>query len=252
MKKLFVLMLAAICFAFVGCGKKSKALVVATEATFPPYEFMIGQKFYGIDIDICQAVADKLGVPLQVENTQFDTIIANVVSGKAQVGASGITVTEERKDQVLFSIPYFKASQVIVVMNNSKILTPAMLKGVRIGCQSGTTGYDYVSNNLVKDKNSQLLQGYANAALAVEALKTGKLDAVVIDEGPALAFEKQNKGVIKVLPVPLTQEEYAIALNKKDTELCAVFNEVIKDLIDSGKMAEITEKNKKLSDSLGE
>ena len=263
MKKAFLMMvLALMACIFAGCAKDDasategaadKPLVVATEATFPPYEFMVGQEIVGIDIDICKAVAEKLGRPLKVENTAFDSIITHVITKKADVGASGITVTEERKMNVLFSKPYFTASQVIIVMaNNAKIQKSADLKGVRIGCQQGTTGYDYVAQNIVTQKGSDLLQAFPNAALAVEALMSGKLDAVVIDEGPAQTFAKHNAGKIVILPEALTKEEYAIALNKKDTELCKVFDEVITDLISSGKLEEITKKNKELADKQNE
>lgn len=253
MKKAFLMVvLALVAGMFVGCSKKGNELVIATEPTFPPYEFMVGKEICGIDIDICKEVAAKLGKELKVESTAFDSIITHVVSGKADAGASGITVTEERKKNVLFSKPYYTASQVIIVMaKNNKILGPETLKGVRIGCQQGTTGYDFVAANIVTEKGSPLLQAFPNAALAVEALTGGKLDAVVIDEGPAKTFAKHNAGVIKVLPVPLTKEEYAIALNKKDTELCKVFDEVITDLISSGKLAEITKKNTELADKQG-
>ena len=252
-KNLFFALAFAVTAIFTGCSKTDNALIIATEPTFPPYEYIVGNEICGIDIDIAAEVAKKLGRPLRVENTAFDSIITHVVTGKAHAGASGITVTEERKQQVLYSKPYVTASQVIIVMaNNKKINGTDDLKGVRIGCQQGTTGYDYVSENIVKEKASDKLQSFANAALAVEALKIGKLDAVVIDEGPARTFAEQNKGIIRVLDKPLTSEEYAIALNKKDTELCAAFNEVITELIESGRMAEITKKNKEKADKLGQ
>jgi len=235
-----------------GCGKAddSSTLIVATEATFPPYEFRDKGEIVGFDIDIVRLVAEKLGRKMKVEDTKFDSIIAHVVTGKAHVGASGITVTEERAKKVLFTIPYETAAQRIIVPKGSKIVGKEDLKNnVRIGCQAGTTAYDYIRQNIIPDKNSPLIQQYDNGCLAVEALKAGKLDAVVLDEGPAATLVSQNMDSLILLDVPLTKEEYAFALNRKDLELCKAFNEVILELRKTGKLRELKDKNQKIADS---
>ena len=122
---------------FTGCGESAdnNTLVLATEATFPPYEFRSAGQIVGVDIDICQAVADKLGKKLDIQDTAFDSVITHVITGKADVAASGITITEDRKKNVLFSDPYVSAAQLIMVLKDSKIKGVDDLKGKRLGAQ---------------------------------------------------------------------------------------------------------------------
>ena len=237
MKK-FILMsgvLAALLLCLCGCDgerkkeKESDVLTLVTSANFPPYEFIDGQQIVGIDVDIVKAVARKLNREVKVIDTKFDSVIGHIVTGKADVAASGITVTEERKKKVLFTIPYSRSAQIILVRKNSPIQSGADLKtNKRIGCQSGTTAYDYLRTHVITKKNSPLLQQFDNGSLAVEALKIGKLDAVVLDEEPAQVLAQRNAKSIVALKEPLTSEEYAIALNKNDRELCAIFDAVIR------------------------
>lgn len=140
----------ALLLAFVlsGCGRNDDKLVMVTEATFPPYEFREGGKIVGIDVDLMKAVARKTGRELVVEDMSFDSVIAAVQAGKADVAASGITVTDERKRQVGFSHPYVTAQQVVIVPKDSEIRGSADLKGKRIGVQHGTTGDLYVTKNI--------------------------------------------------------------------------------------------------------
>ena len=246
-------------FALIGtavflsaCGENAESadkLVMVTEATFPPYEFRVGREVVGVDIDIVRAVAKELGRELEIKDATFDSAIAHVITGKADIAASGITVTEERKKNVLFSIPYVTAAQLIIVMKDSRIDSAAALRNqVRIGVQSGTTGFDYVRNNIITDKSSPLLAQFPNGALAVEAMKAGKVDAVVLDAGPAQALVAQNGGTITVLPQPLTSEEYAIAVNKQNRELCRTIDTVIRRLKESGELQKIFDGNKALAE----
>lgn len=243
---------AAVLLTSCGDGKEnSRALVMVTEATFPPYEFRRGKEIVGIDIDICRAVAKKLGRKLEIKDAAFDSVIAHVIAGKADLAASGITVTEERKKNVLFSAPYVTASQLIIIRKGSKIDgIEALKKNVRIGVQSGTTGFDYVCKNIITDKNSPLLAQFPHGVVAVEALKAGKLDAVILDAGPAKTLEVQNKGEVVVLPTPLTVEEYAIAINKNNQALCDAVSRVIEELKASGELQKIFEKNEALAHQL--
>lgn len=256
MKLLYILAAAvsaaAAVLLFTGCGESKNTentLVMVTEATFPPYEFRIGSEIVGIDVDIVKRVAEKLGKKLHIEDTQFNSVISHVVTGRADLAASGITVTEERKKNVLFTIPYETAAQLIIVPVNSKLTRPDDLKGagVRIGCQTATTGYDFVRQNIITNKNSDRIAQYGNGALAIEALKKGKVDAVVLDEGPATTLVKLNSTAIRLLDIPLTKEEYAIAINKKNQALCNAFNEVITELQKSGELQKLKEKNRELA-----
>ena len=249
---LFFLWLLLLC----GCGNEKNSgdtLTLVTSANFPPYEFINGQQIVGIDVDIVRAVAKKLNRQVVVIDTKFDSVIGHIITGKADVAASGITVTEERKKKVLFTIPYSRSAQLIMVPRNSPIKSGADLKNKkRIGCQSGTTAYDYLRQHIITDKNSPLLQQFDNPALAVEAMKIGKVDAVVLDEEPAYVLAKLNAKSVKLLKEPLTSEEYAIALHKNARELCGIFNAVIKELKDSGELRQIFERNTELAKQVKE
>ena len=160
-------------FAFAsGCGKKdstavpsgeSKKLVMVTEATFPPYEYMENSKIVGINPEIVGEIARNLGYTLVIQDMKFDSVILAVQTGKADIAASGITVTADRRKQVNFTIPYVTAAQVIIVPKKSTIKTPADLKGKRIGVQQGTTGDNYVRKHICEPER------YDNGALAVVA-----------------------------------------------------------------------------------
>ena len=261
MKKFFLMagVLAALLLSLCGCdgeskkAKESNVLTLVTAANFPPYEFIDGQQIVGIDVDIVKAVARKLNREVKVIDTKFDSVIGHIVTGKADVAASGITVTEERKKKVLFTIPYSRSAQIILVRKNSPVTGGADLKNnKRIGCQSGTTAYDYLRTHVITKKNSPLLQQFDNGSLAVEALKIGKLDAVVLDEEPAQVLARRNAKSIIALKEPLTSEEYAIALNKNDRELCAIFDAVIRELKFSGEMRKIVEHNTALAQQVRE
>ncbi len=237
---------------FTGCGESAdnNTLVLATEATFPPYEFRSAGQIVGVDIDICQAVADKLGKKLDIQDTAFDSVITHVITGKADVAASGITITEDRKKNVLFSDPYVSAAQLIMVLKDSKIKGVDDLKGKRLGAQAGTTGLAYIREKIITEKNSPLVAEFPNGGLAVEAMKAGKLDAVVLDAGPAKALAAMSKGTVIVLDKPLTTEEYAVAFNKKNVELCKAFNEVIAEMKKSGALQKSIDKNEALARQL--
>lgn len=248
----FLLLLCALW----GCGKEAKeenTLTLVTSANFPPYEFLDRQKIVGIDVDIIRYAAKKLGKELVIIDTKFDSVIGHIVTGKADVAASGITVTEERKKRVSFTIPYSRAAQMILVPRNSPIKgSEDLKKNKRIGCQSGTTAYDYLRQHIITDKNSPLLQQFETPAVAVKALKIGKLDAVVLDEQPAVVLSKINAGDVLMLPQPLTSEEYAIALNKNDSELREFLNAVITELKKSGELERIVESNTLLAQKVRE
>lgn len=214
-----------------GAAENGRILMV-TEATFPPYEFREGNAIMGIDPEIMREVARRTGRELVIEDMSFDSVITAVVSGKADVAASGITVTPERRGKVDFSIPYVEAAQVIIVPKGSPIRGREDIRGRRIGVQHGATGDIYVTRNI------QQPERFPNGALAVAAVAAGKVDAAVIDQDPARMYVAGNDR-LEILPEPLTSESYAIAVRKGNPELLQDINSAIADLKASGRLEEI-------------
>ena len=208
-------------------------LIVSTNAEFPPYEYYDANEIVGIDIEIAQAIADKLGLELEVKDGAFDAIIAEVVSGKADIGIAGMTVTDERKQNVDFSDSYATGTQVVIVKEDSEIKSAADLEGKSIGVQLGTTG-DIMATDIKDSKVEQYNKGMD----AVQALSQGKIDAVIIDSEPAKFYEKEVSG-LNILDEAFAVEDYAIALKKGNTALQSKINEALKELKAEGKIDEI-------------
>lgn len=213
-------------------------LVMVTNAEFPPYEYHEGSQVVGIDADIARAIADELGMKLEIEDIAFDSIIPELTSGKADFAMAGMTVNEKRKQSVDFSDTYASASQKIIVKEDSPIKTPDDLKGKIVGVQLGTTGDIYVSD---LEQDGTKVERYNKGFEAVQALMQGKIDAVVIDGEPAKVFVEQSQG-LKILDESFTDEDYAIAVKKDNTELLDKINGALKTLKDSGKLDEIVAK----------
>lgn len=213
-------------------------LVMATNAEFPPYEYHDGGEIVGIDAEIAKAIADELGMELEIEDIAFDSIIPEITSGKADMGLAGMTVTEDRKQSVDFTDTYAKASQKIIVKEDSAIASPDDLTGVIVGVQQGTTGDIYVSD---LEADGTTVERYNKGFEAVQALSQGKIDAVVIDGEPAKTFVAETEG-LKILEESFTDEEYAIAVKKGNTELLEKINGALKTLKDNGTLDEIVAK----------
>lgn len=246
-KLVSVLLVAACVLAVTACGGKKEdgdgeekkddnKLVMATNAEFPPYEYREGDDIVGIDADMAAAVAEELGMELEIEDMAFDSIIPAIQSGKADIGVAGMTVDPDRLENVNFSDTYAQASQVIIVKADSEIAGPDDLEGKTIGVQLGTTGDIYASD--IKDST---VEQYNKGFEAVQALTQGKIDAVVIDGEPAKEFVKEAEG-LKILDEPLTEEEYAIAIAKDNEELLEKVNKALASLKESGKLDEIVGK----------
>ncbi|KAB0578449.1 polar amino acid transport system substrate-binding protein [Fusobacterium naviforme] len=212
-------------------------LVMSTNAEFPPYEYHDADGIVGIDVDICTAIAEKLGLELEIEDIAFDAIIPEVVSGKADIGAAGMTVTEDRKENVDFSDTYAKATQVIILKEDSAVTGPDDLKGKVIGVQQGTTGDIYVTDDFGEDS----VERYAKGMEAVQALSQSKVDAVIIDGETAKQYLKQVEG-LKILDESYTDEEYAIAVQKGNTAMVEAINGALAELKAEGKLDEIVAK----------
>ena len=226
--------------AETGAAKEAAGgrLIMATNAEFPPYEYHDGDAVVGIDAEIAKAIADELGMELEIEDIAFDSIIPEIVSGKADMGLAGMTVTEDRMQSVDFSNTYAKASQKIIVTEDSEIASPDDLKGVIVGVQLGTTGDIYVSD---LEADGTTVERYSKGFEAVQALSQGKIDAVVIDGEPAKTFVAETEG-LKILEESFTDEEYAIAVKKGNTELLEKINGALKTLKDNGTLDEIVAK----------
>lgn len=236
-KLLLPVLLLAVLLPLSGCKDESSKpkLIMVTEATFPPYEYRSGASITGIDPEIISIIAEELGYQLVISDMSFESIIPAVQTGKADIAASGITVTEERKKKVLFSLPYVVAHQVLIV-KDPQIKTPADIKNKRIGVQHGTTGDLYVTKNIGDP------QRFSNGALAIAALQAGKIDAVVLDSEPAAVHTAKHKE-LRILPEPLMKEEYAFAVGRHRKGLLLQINGVLQKMLDSGKIHEIREKH---------
>ena len=185
-------------------------LTMATNAAFPPYEMTTDAgEFEGIDIDTAKAIAEKLGLELQIDDMDFDAALLSVQQGKADIVMAGVTVTDERKAVMDFSDSYATGIQSIIVPEGSDITSPDDLAGKKIGTQRGTTGYIYCSDDFGDDA----VVAYDDGLTAVQALNNGQVDAVVIDNAPAKEFVAANPGLV-ILDTSYAEEDYAIGLAK--------------------------------------
>ena len=226
---------AATDFTTVEDGK----LHMATNAAFPPYEMVADDgSFEGIDVEIAGKIAEKLGLELVVDDMDFGSVITSVQAGKSDIALAGLTVTDERKENVDFSDTYATGVQTVIVPIDSDIETIDDLQGKLIGCQESTTGYIYCSDDYGED----MVTAFPNGANAVQALLSGKVDAVVIDSQPAQEVVAQNAGTRKMLGTEYVSEDYAIGISKDNTALRDAVNNALKELIDDGTVQSILDK----------
>ena len=273
MKKLLTICLAALLVvtsvvAFSSCNKDEDTLVMATNAAFPPYEFKDGETFKGIDVEIAQKIAEKLGMKLEIVDVAFGSVLTGVAEGKYDMGMAGITVTDTRKQTMDFSDTYATGIQVIIVQDGSAITSlddifnfnddgdPISLKdpGIRVGVQENTTGDIYSSddisnwgfNNLNDDgsiSGDDRVKRFATGAEAVAALKNGQVDCVIIDNEPAKSFVAANTGIhILEGDNEYAIEDYAICVKKGNSELLAKINQALAELKADGTIDAIIEK----------
>ena len=212
-------------------------LTMATNAAFPPYEMTTDAgEFEGIDVDTAKAIAEKLGLELQIDDMDFDAALLSVQQGKADIVMAGVTVTDERKAVMDFSDSYATGIQSIIVPNDSDIASPDDLAGKKIGTQRGTTGYIYCSD----DFGDENVVAYDDGLTAVQALNNGQVDAVVIDNAPAQEFVAANPG-LKVLDTSYAEEDYAIGMAKGSALEDAV-NKALEELKADGTLQAIVDK----------
>ena len=251
MKKIVVSILSlalasAMLFSMAAFAGEEKAAVkttqegilnMATNAEFPPYEYKEGDSFAGIDIEIATAIAEALGLELKINDVEFGSIVGGVQTGKFDIGIAGMTKTEERLESVNFSDTYAVGVQVVIVKEDSDIASVDDLEGKKIGVQQDTTGDIYCCD----DFGDENVVEYKTGADAVQALVSGKVDCVVIDNEPAKSYVANAKG-LKILETEYVTEEYAICISKENEELLSAINGVLADLQESGKLQEIVDK----------
>lgn len=231
MKKM--LLCLVILFGCIGCTNREDKLIMVTEASFAPYEYYADGKIVGVDVEIAREIANELGKELVVKDVAFDSIIHEVKTGKADIGVAGISYTEERAKQVDFSINYTSSKQVIVVRSNSLIDKLDDIKNKKIAVQLGSVADMYVSE-YYKKKNIVRQKKYL---AAIQDLKDGKVDCVVMDELPAREMVKNNSD-IRILSEILAEDSYGIIVDKGNSELLSVINGVIERLKSEGKIDE--------------
>ncbi len=246
-----VLALALGLTALWACGEKEPEveqkdqLIMATNAAFPPYEFKEGDAFAGIDVEIAGLLAEKLGMELVIKDVEFGSIVGGVETGKFDMGMAGMTVTPDRLESVNFTTSYATGIQVVIVKEDSSIvsLDDMLADGsMKYGVQQDTTGDIYAS--LTPDEGGYGKDNvirYKTGAEAVQALATGKVDAVIIDNEPAKSFVAATEG-LKILEAEWTVEDYAICVAKENTELLDKLNAALAELEAEGKIAEIIDR----------
>ena len=227
-KRAFAALAAAV---LCGCSDSGADKVkMITEATFPPYEFLRGHEIVGIDVEICRAIAQKLGREFSCETVDFDSVIPAVISGKADLAAAGITITEDRKKNVDFSVPYVKTGIVVIYKKSVGFTGAEQLKGKKIGVQGGTTSETYVLNELKQEPERS-----RSPAESVAALKSGRVEFVIADIDPAKNCVKGEPDL--AISDFITSEEYAIAIKKGQPELLKAINETIAEIKADGRLA---------------
>ncbi len=240
-------------FALCACGgdepapsdePEKEVLTMATEGTFPPYEFYDGDKLVGIDVEVAQAIAEKLGMDFEVTDIAFDSIIPGVQTGKYDIGMAGMTVSEDRLKEVNFSTSYAKGVQVVIVKEGSPIKSVDDLTAeganYTIGTQTGTTGFLYATWD-IEDEGLGTVKSFAKTTDIIEALKNDQVDCVILDNEPSKALVAVNEGLM-ILDTEYANEDYAIAIAKDNTELLEKVNAALDELIKDGTLQNIVDK----------
>ena len=221
----------------------SGKLTMSTNAAFPPYEMTTDDgSFEGIDVEIAGAIADKLGLELQIDDMDFDASLLAVQQGKSDMVMAGVTVNEERLAVMDFSDSYATGIQVVIVPEDSDITSIDDLEGKLIGTQRGTTGYLYCSDTPENGGYGEdAVVAYDDGLTAVQALMNGQVDCVVIDNAPAQSFVESNPG-LKILDTEFAVEDYAIGVNKGNTALLDAINTALAELTEDGTIQVIVDK----------
>jgi len=240
------IVLAGLVIGLASCGKKEATkIVLASDCTFPPMEMVDANKnIVGFDIDMINAAAKAGGFTVEVRNTAWDGIFAGLENGKYDAVLSSVTITDERKKTMDFSIPYINAGQILTVRaDEGTVASLTDLKGKKVGAQIGTTGAFEIDK--VKDANKITEKTYDEIGLAFEDLANGRIDGVVVDNPTAASYALQNdkyKGKLKTVGTPFTEEYYGIAVKKGNQKVLDLINAGLKKVMDSGENKQIQDK----------
>lgn len=215
--------------------KASGKLVMMTNATFPPYEYIKNGEPTGVDVELAQMIADELGVELEILDMDFDLLTDALKSGKGDLVAAGMSIDEERAQQVDFSVPYVDSTIMIVVAEGSEITGPDDLVGKKISVQESTTSDLYVTDNV---EAGEILR-FKDAVEAGRVVQNGKADVAVIDVMTAKNVVAASNGALVLLDGALANEQYAMAVAKGDAGLLALVDEVLQKAVDEGKVEEL-------------
>ncbi|MBX7490167.1 transporter substrate-binding domain-containing protein [Helicobacter turcicus] len=252
---LFGILVAFVSLGISGC-KGDEKLVVATAAEFPPFEYKEGPEYKGVDMEISQEIAKRLGKKLEIKDMEFDSVMSAVSSGNADFAASGLTINATRLKVADFTKPYYNANQVVIIKSENAelkavggdaealIATISKKNKIKIGVQTGTTGVFFAKGDkdwgFVGFSNAEV-KSFVNGSLAVSALVNGQVDIVILDEAPAKLISKANAGT-EVLLASLTQEQYGIAVKKGNKELLDSINNVLDAMKKDGTLESIIQK----------
>jgi polar amino acid transport system substrate-binding protein len=254
---LLALMLAVAVLGIAGCASKSSdssststdttatkvttvesgKLLIGSDTAFPPFESMNGSTAEGFDVDLAQAIADELGLEMVFQSETFDTLIPTLkAGGKFDLIMSGMTITDERKQEIDFSDPYIDSNQSIAVQADSAIASSKDLSGKTIGVQSGTTGEAWAKENV---KDAKKLVPYSDTLSAFAALQAGQVDAVVNDLPVSAAIVKDTTRGLKIIEEIPTGEQYGIGVSKDNPDLLKAVNDALASMKSAGKYDEI-------------
>jgi polar amino acid transport system substrate-binding protein len=234
-----LLVLILVVTAFSACGSGTKKYIIATDATWPPFEYVDDQnKIVGFDIDLMNAIAEKAGIEIEYMNVAFDPLLAGMAQGTYDAAISSITITDDRSKSMLFSDPYYIAGQMIVVQkNNTSITGKDTLKAKKLGAQLGTTG-----ESLAKEITGATVKSYNQIGLAIQDLLNGQIDAVICDTPIANGYVNKNFATLKIVGDSLTTENYGIAVAKGKTDLLNKINEGLKAAKAAGIIDQLVQK----------
>ena len=230
------LLLALMLCAAPAFAEEGNTFTIATNAEFAPWE-MVGEggEYVGIDMDLARLIAEELGMELVIENVDFNSVVNMVVTGKADAAIAGLTITPEREEEVLFSIPYATAVQSVIVREGyEEIATLDDLVGKIVGVQMSTTGDLFVS-----DMEGVEVRQYSSGTNAAMDLAAGRVDAVMIDSAPAASIVSNIEGLVILEGIEMDEESYSIAFAKDNTELCEQVNAILEKLIEDGTVEEL-------------
>ena len=230
------LLLALLLCVAPAFAEEDNTFTIATNAEFAPWEMVReGGEYVGIDMDLARLIAEELGMELVIENVDFNSVVNMVVTGKADAAIAGLTITPEREEEVLFSIPYATAVQSVIVREGyEEIATLDDLVGKIVGVQMSTTGDLFVS-----EMEGVEVRQYSSGTNAAMDLAAGRVDAVMIDSAPAASIVSNIEGLVILEGIEMDEESYSIAFAKDNTELCEQVNAILEKLIEDGTVEEL-------------